>query len=412
MSIPVFDTFWKAAKDTDLSLVAIQYDPNREGIATFCGKRGIPMLTHARATGLLLSDRLKGKEIVEVTGACGKTTTVSHIASILRARGGQSVVMSSNGVDIVEQERVFKLDERGSITPAYALRAVRMAYEAGADPDTFVFEVSLGGLGIGTVGAVLGVPLHLEVGVGKSAFFSKAQMAEYARPLSVLCLNADDVPSRRMGMMTSAHVNLFSVHEGANVCPSRVAVRPDTETMHISYEGLRTCRGTVKKGKIEFTPNTGFFGKSAVSNFVAATAIALSLGIDAATVTEGLSTSRPLHNRLVFSRHGHISIISSTATSKETIEHAIEEAHQYTRITGERLSVVVGGKARTTCGAVDYGALATMLNTYSATLPVTLYGELGRMVRDAGCSAPFHDSRKSAIGSHQGVGGVVVTCSN
>nr|HOP09661.1 hypothetical protein [Candidatus Methanofastidiosa archaeon] len=393
-SIPVFKTFNDALVTADPHLVTMQYSPNREDITQFCGEEGIPLLTHARATGLILSDMLGKCRIVEITGAYGKTTTVTHLESILVRDGEESMVMSSKGVKVVEGDNVRILDGNGSITPAYALKAVRITRESGYNPKNYVFEISLGGLGIGSVCAVLGVPLHLRVGVNRSSFFSKAQMAQYIRPTSVLCLNGDDDPTRRMEMMAPSKTNMFSVEGDGNVVADKKALNPDTGRLTIDVSNLSTVKGNQIDTTMEFSPNRSYFGRSAVSNFLAAASIALSMNMDELSIVEGLEKSVPPDNRLVASNRCGCTIISSTATSKETIDNAIVEAKDYAELTRRRLSLLIGGLSKTTCGKVDFDGLSSMLKCHILDgRNVALYGELGSEMAKRGCNAPMFSTK-------------------
>jgi len=400
-SIPIFKDFIEAVNSCDPSLVALQYSPDREDISLFCGKTGIPLLSHAKAAGLLLSKRLQESRVVEITGAYGKTSTLSHVESILSETGSPSLVMSSTGIKMIDGSGVHLLDDHGSITPAYALKAVSMADERGFTPETFIFEVSLGGLGIGSVGAVLNVPLHLNVGMQRSAFFSKSQMALNLPRTSVLCLNADDAPARKMGLMTSANVNTYSIErENETVTSNKDALYPNDNSMKIIIDGLHTCTGDTVDTRFGFSPNPSFFGKAAVSNFLAASSIALSLEIDEHSVIAGLEKSLPLDNRLISSLDNGCTVISSTATSKEVVMYAISEAQEYASMIARPLHVVIGGKAKTTCGNVDFDGLSlTIPNILPKFGSLGLYGCLGKELVSRGCKGTMYQSRDHAISS-------------
>ena len=412
-SIRVFQDFSDAVGQVDPYLVAMQYSPDREAISKYCGKMGVPLLSHARATGLLLSDHLREKKVVEVTGACGKTTTINNLESILHTTGKESMVMSSTGVRIISKDGTFALDGHGSITPAYALKAVSLTEKAGYDPEYYVFEVSLGGMGIGSVGAVLGVPLHLDVGIGRSAFFSKAQMAQYISSSSVLCLNGDDPATKRMETMTDAMVNTFSINGGETVYADRKAIFPGDERLRIFAKDLHTVDDEVVNTDVEIRPDPSFFGRVAVSNMLSAASIAFSLGIGDENIARGLENSKPPLNRMVASEHHGQLMVSSTATSKETIVTAISEVQNFARHASKGILLVVGGKARTTCGKVDYDGLSEILNLHiKENGNLALYGELGREMERRGCGSSL-DSKEAALSSFERDGKeVILACTN
>jgi len=112
-----------------------------------------------------------------------------------------------------------------------------------------------------------------------------------------------------------------------------------------------------------------------------------------------LENSIPPLNRMVASEYNSHFMVSSTATSKETIVNSISEVQSYADLEGRDLKLLIGGKARTTCGKVDYDGLSEVLKAQIRKgRKVALYGELGLEMEKRGCGSPYR-SKEAALGS-------------
>lgn len=413
--IVMCNSFQDALAHADPALVVMQYAPDRESIAAYCGKNGVSLISHARATGNLLAPGLCGKEVVEITGGCGKTSVSTIVSSVLRKAGRSQLVVSSSATSYIDENGVRILDDSGSITPSQALRAVGLADACGLRPDSYVFEVSLGGLGIGRVGAVLNVPLHIRAGIGRSAFFSKCQMAENLPSGSILCLSGDDPPAERMRHLTPHHANVFSTRSpDAHVVSSRSSWYPEMDSISLDVRGLRTYDGRQVCEKLVISPDHAFFGHAGASNIAAAAAITLSLGIAPDKVCDGICAAHPPEGRLSATWCGPSLHIRSTATSREAVMSSLEEARRYASFRSLPLDVVLGGKPKTTCGYIDFAALSKDIIAFSRHCgSLAIFGGLGDELSKNGVMLPVHDSYGSALQSvGSGDNTVVVSCVN
>ena len=104
-------------------------------------------LSHHEAVGYLLNDRIN-IPIIEVTGVKGKTSIVWVLKEIFK--DSNPLVLSSLGVEVVEEGEWKVLKRDISITPASIIEAWKLSegYERGI----CIFETSLGGTGLADVG--------------------------------------------------------------------------------------------------------------------------------------------------------------------------------------------------------------------------------------------------------------------
>ena len=104
-------------------------------------------MTHHQAVGFLLENKIN-VPVIEVTGVKGKTSVVWILKEIFK--DSNPLVLSSLGVEVVEDKEWKLLKQNISITPASIIEAWKLAegYEVGI----CIFETSLGGTGLADVG--------------------------------------------------------------------------------------------------------------------------------------------------------------------------------------------------------------------------------------------------------------------
>jgi UDP-N-acetylmuramyl pentapeptide synthase len=166
----------------------------------------VPAITHHAAVYEILKQRLERYHVVEVTGTTAKTSTVRMLAGMLSSCTGKKIVShTSAGVEYWDARggdggggSSAKTIAKWSIAPASIIRAVEsVKAEPGAEPDIFIFEVSLGGTGLADTGIITTLTgdylIANKTGLASSA---KMQMVKRAKPGSTLILNSDvDVTS-------------------------------------------------------------------------------------------------------------------------------------------------------------------------------------------------------------------------
>jgi len=412
--IPVFASFAEAVSAHSPEVVMMQYAPDREAITAYCGETGLPLMTHAKATGLILGERLASVATTEITGARGKSTVMGMLSSIMSHTGEPSLFMTSMGAYVQHGSERTIICGQGSITPSHALHVVDAADAAGCAFSSCFLEISLGGTGLGDVCSVLGIPLELRAGIGRSAFFSKAQMAELMRPGAVLNVNASDPPSRSLRLLTGTRCNVVGNAPEASLFTTRNAWYSGDGELTLNLAAFSTLCNDSLTSAFSLAPPPRLFGTMAVDTMLAAAGVALALGVPTASIRAGISAYEPLPRRMVFSREGGVHRITNTATSKETTLLALDEAARYARIRGLPLHAVVGGRTKTTCGAMDLFGLAAGINTRLPRFDSFLvYGELGRDLSGAGCAASFVPSVEGGAPlMHTQDDSVVIACIN
>jgi len=120
--------------------------------------------------------------IFEVTGAKGKTTTCHIITHLLRYFGRRIIQVTSEGITLVG-DGAEVIQERASIAPTSILKVSRMDLKW----DNAVFEVSLGGTGVGVVGIITTLGDNYSIAAGtRTAFDGKVQMVKNAKKFLVI----------------------------------------------------------------------------------------------------------------------------------------------------------------------------------------------------------------------------------
>ena len=113
-------------------------------------------MTHHEAVGFLLKDRIN-VPIIEITGVKGKTSTLAMLKQIYYDQN--PLILSSVGVEIVDNGQDTILQKDISITPASIITAWRLAedfykekkpskHDVNTNVGICLFESSLGGTGM------------------------------------------------------------------------------------------------------------------------------------------------------------------------------------------------------------------------------------------------------------------------
>jgi UDP-N-acetylmuramoylalanine-D-glutamate ligase len=415
LDVPIYGSYFAYAAECRPDLVVMQYAPDREAILRHCADTGIPVMTHSRFTGLLIRGRLSETRTAEITGARGKSTVMGLLTAVMAHTDEPSLFMTSMGAYLQEGDSQTIIDPHGSITPAHALSIIDLADDAGMSYSHCFFEISLGGLGVGDVCTVLGVPLELKAGVGRSAFFSKAQMAELMPRDSIINLCATDPASFGMRFLTAARFNAIGNVDGASLSATPAKWYPSSDSLTLSLSDFSAIGGCTASRSLTLKPSHRMFGSMAVDNILAAAGIALALGVPDTALLDGVASYRPLPRRMEHTMGPDgVHRISNNATSKETALIALDEAIAYAQKEGTGLCAVLGGRTKTSCGTMDLRGLADGINARLCNfVSFMLFGELGSDLAGAGCKAPVmpaYDDAERVISTQKGR--VIVSCIN
>jgi UDP-N-acetylmuramoyl-tripeptide--D-alanyl-D-alanine ligase len=243
---------------------------------------GAPVLIRAKDTTVALQDvarhvrRRAGSKVVAITGSAGKTTTKEVTAELLGAR-----------------YKVFR--NKGNLNNHIGLPLSLL--ELRDRPDVAVVELGMNHSGeIRTLVAIAEPDVRVWTNVGDAhlGFFespdaiadAKGEILEHATPDTVLIANANDrrITSRVAGF--PGRVVTFGIETKA-----------DVEARGVEALGLDGTAATMHTPLGEARIRTPLLGMGNLANVLAASAVALELGVPLADIAERIASLRPAAHR-------------------------------------------------------------------------------------------------------------------
>ncbi|QPK82685.1 UDP-N-acetylmuramoyl-tripeptide--D-alanyl-D-alanine ligase [Corynebacterium qintianiae] len=216
-----------------------------------------------------------GLSIVGITGSAGKTSTKDLIANVLSAAGETVAPPGSFNNEIGHPYTVLRCTEstRFLVAEMSARGIGHIAHLATIAPPTFGVVLNIGSAHLG------------EFGSKENIAVAKGELVE-ALPAAadggVAILNADDPLVTAMDSRTGARVVRFSA-EGNSA---------DYYATDVSLDDVTRASFTLHSpGNAPQRVNLNVFGAHQVSNALAAAAVGIESGIDAATVARALSSA-------------------------------------------------------------------------------------------------------------------------
>jgi len=383
-------------------------------------EHGVPIITHARAAGIILADEKGPTRIIEVTGTNGKTTTCNMMAKAAFDNGFNVLIHDSINTRFMgENSKV--LAEGLSITPANVLRAWRLAEEHKLKPDLCIFEVSLGGTGAADVGVVTGIYDNYRASFMINAFNSKLQMAINMCNEGILVLNGDNKPSRRFMHVFKGMSNVYGFEGGIQV---KGMLRSYDIDNGMFIEGEVCELNALNLGKanclFSFNLKPQLFGRYQALNALAALTALLSLGFKADDVCKSLSEFEGVNGRskAAIEDWGLIVDCNNRGVNVPAIVSALSEAISLKRMNiAKRIIAVIGGSERATCELIDVNKLADHLNKINEVDLYVLCGALGVKLRENGIRGVMFGSLSEAIAfareeASKSPRSIVVVCCN
>jgi UDP-N-acetylmuramoyl-tripeptide--D-alanyl-D-alanine ligase len=266
------------------------------------GKAGpAPLLIQVADTTRALQDiarevrRRSGAKVVAITGSAGKTTTKEMTAEFLAAKYS-----------------VFR--NRGNLNNHIGLPLSLL--ELRARPDVAVVELGMNRAGeIRTLVGIAEPDVRVWINVGDAhlGFFesadaiadAKAEILEQARAGDLLVINADDVQIQARSRMFAGRTMTFGLSGAADVRASRVR--------HRGLDGM-AATVTTPAGTMEI--ETPLLGIGNLLNLLAATAVAVEMGVPAAAIASRAATMKPASKRGELSRlPGGITLVDDSYNS-------------------------------------------------------------------------------------------------
>ena len=260
-------------------------------------------------------------KVVAITGSAGKTTTKETMAEFLSAK-----------------YRVVK--NKGNLNNHLGLPLSLLELRHGAD----VAVMELGMNHAGEIRLLVNIAepevrvwtnvgdAHLGHFVSREAIAdAKGEILEAARPDDVLVCNADDplVMQRASGF------------RGRRITFG-MAADADVRAEAVDELGLDGTRMKVRTGGGAFDLRTPLLGRGNVSNLLAATAVAMHLGVDMAAIAERAANLRPAaHRGAVLRLPNGVTVIDDSYNSSPTaLKRALEVVAQERRAS--RKAAVLG----------------------------------------------------------------------
>lgn len=327
------------------------------------------VITHHQAVRSLVEKELRCP-VIEVTGSFGKTETIMAALHLLKRRR-TVLALTSNGVLLVSGGRITPLSGPLSSTPANIIKAIRLCK---VQTDVAIFEVSLGGTGMADLGIIKNVYDNYRIAGGTlSALEAKLSMVKDKRPTSTCLVNVDDP---LLAGITG--VQRFSPSgRAAEVSAQNIRIASNGLSFLVSFRNFITLGGEPLNGVYEVGHCKSLIGRQHVENLLVASAISAFLGdADHISGLEDFEGGR----KMVLdtsSRPKRVVNISSSI-GPTSLRRAIED---FCEAFSSPVSLCLGGAVHTTCGYLDPRELASVLEGMPQIGEISLFGELGTLVR-------------------------------
>ncbi len=276
---------------------------------------------------------LAGLKLVGITGTNGKTTTSYLVQSVLNAAGKKAGLIGTIVYDLGKSEP----QPAWNTTPEAVDICRMLARMTENNCQSAVLEVSSHGLALNRVdglsfdGAVF-MNLsrdHLDFHPDEQAYFqAKARLFDLLKQDGVAALNIDDPYGQQLAGQVRGKILSFGLSEHADVRAT------EWET---DVSGIRLTMIT-PTGALSLS--SGLIGAFNVQNILAATAVALGLGIETDKIIEGIEALTGVPGRLeaVDIRPGVLAVIDYAHTP-DALEKAIRNLR---KIASGRLIVLFG----------------------------------------------------------------------
>ncbi|MCS7144479.1 MAG: coenzyme F430 synthase [Archaeoglobaceae archaeon] len=371
----------KELKVEDFDVIIVQHADPAMRLFSSALELGVPVISHARAVGIILSEIKSSKKIIEITGTNGKTTTANMILKILNDHGYSALIHDSLSTRVSMDSGDILLAEGLSITPANALRAFRLA--EGLDFDYAIFEVSLGGTGAGDVGVVTGIYENYKASFFKNAFNSKLQMAINMKK-GILVLNGDNI-TRKFAHAFFGNSNIYGIENGREVKIKKLGERVEG-----SIERLSTISGKKLNANFEFKLQESLFGRFQILNALGALTAVASLDLEVENACKSLEGFEGVKGRAIAEKmaRGILVDCSNRGINVPAILTAIDDALILRGKKGDGIVAVLSGSEKATCEIIDTPKLSKELKKRDIDL-IVLSGALGKRLVELGVKGEF-----------------------
>ena len=322
-------------------------------------------MTHHEAVNFLMKDKIK-VPVIEVTGVKGKTSTVKMLKEIFKDLN--PLILSSLGVEIVENHKSTLLKKDISITPASIIEAWQLAKDY-KNIGICIFETSLGGTGLADAGILTNIVENYSIASGgKSASQAKAQIFKS----SVIACDFDSFNQFYSDFYKKT--NTFG-NSNANVRASNVKFGLDKTCFNVEVNGLKTIDGSILN--TSFDVSTFAPAEHHLNNVLGAVCAALILKTSINQIKTGLRNFKGIDGRTSIKNYKGIKIIEeiNPGINVTAIKKSIKMIQDL-----ENPVIIFGGKYGVTCEEIDEKSTARFFNSMDSKIQLILVDELGKSI--------------------------------
>lgn len=400
------------ASEFDFLVAPVHLDPAYPMLAEARAERK-KILSHHEIVGEILKNdsRLSNIKTVEVTGVKAKTSTASLLADML-SRKFEVVLHTSRGLE-AWKGGVSSLISRGlSITPGSILVAVERVLEAGLRPDYFIFEISIGGTGTADLGIL--TTLSPDYGVANNtalASEAKLQLVKNAKLRSTLLINARAEKALKAAKTSQAKVltfkdpfneEVFETEDGG----SDFSLETGCETESLSSSSGSTLHFMHRGNEIFSVSLLSGYNISAYKTaFIAASAVALELGVEREDVVAVLGGFKGLSGRMQEREVNGIALVDNSNSGMDIL--SAEKALEYALLKKKDekkgdIILILGEEASQVCEGLPPASVQSFVEKFGTKCrQIILVGE--RMKALAAKNASYADSLPEGLSKASGL---------
>lgn len=303
----------------------------------------IPSISHHRAVGEILAftDVSEYPLIIEVTGTKAKTSTASLLADMI-SRKLTVVLHTSRGLELWE-DGVCQLIHKGlSIAPGSILQAMDIAGSLDKKIEAYIFEISLGVTGCGSVGIITTLDMDYMI-AGKTSMASESKVKSLLNcsenTLFVLNENCKKALKQLNLPLASENISTFSIVN-----------KSENETQNSDYcLNMNNNNFSIICGEeiIEFCLIEGYDAKSYMTAFAASCAAVFKISIPLENVKETIQQFRGLQGRMQEMVEEDIRLLDNSNSGMDIV--SVEKALDHCLKSRKKVIMVLGEEAAQVC---------------------------------------------------------------
>ncbi len=324
-------------------------------------------MTHHEAVKFLMKDQIN-VPVIEVTGVKGKTSVVWMLKEIFKDLN--PLILSSLGVEIVENGKSNILKRDISITPASIIESLQLAQDY-ENIGICIFETSLGGTGLADVGILTNMAENYTIASGrKTASQAKSQIFKSR----IVACDFDSLNSFYQDLYENTIT--FGINEEANVHASRIKFGLDETSFKVEVNNLKTLDGDILD--TSFDISTFAPAEHHLTNVLSAICASLILKTPISQIKAGLKNFRGIEGRTSLKDYKGSKIIEeiNPGINVTAIKKSVK------MVEDKNLTVIFGGKYGITCEEIDEDSTVEFFNGMNTEINLILVDELGKNIKN------------------------------